>query len=67
MKQAKIQTSEVASLPQKADIHSVFENTQLATKPLIFQHQERQKQRYKLIPSIYRQQKNFEREDEFKK
>lgn len=67
MKQAKIQTSEVASLLQQADNHSVFENTQLATKPLKFQHQERQKQRYKLIPSIYRQQKNFEREDEFKK
>lgn len=65
MEQAKAATLEKTSRIEHVEKSLAFESGQPITK-VRAQRTDRNKQRYQLIPKIYRQQLNFEREKKFK-
>jgi len=66
MIQAKTQILGEASQIEQVENNLVFESTKPVTNAVKTNSTERHKQRYQLIPQIYRQQINFEREQKFK-
>lgn len=66
MKQAKTQTAFEASQIEQIENDLVLDSTLSVTNAVKTHSTERHKQRYQLIPQIYRQQINFEREQKFK-
>ena len=66
MEQAKTQVLEKNSQIDYVENSLAFESIKPITKVVRAPRTERNKQRYQLIPKIYRQQQNFEREKKFK-